>query len=34
MVEAVLERKVKIDDKFIDERIKSVVNLIKRGMLK
>jgi AcrR family transcriptional regulator len=34
MVEAVLERKIKIDDKFIEERIKSVVNLIKRGMLK
>ncbi|HZX11742.1 MAG TPA: TetR/AcrR family transcriptional regulator [Acidobacteriota bacterium] len=34
MVEAVLERKIKVDDKFIDERIKSVVNLIKRGMLK
>jgi len=34
MVEAVLDRKVKIDDKFINERIKSVVNLIKRGMLR
>lgn len=34
MVEAVLERKIEIDDEFIDERIKSVVNLIKRGMLK
>jgi len=34
MVEAVLGKKIKIDDEFIDERIKSVVNLIKRGMLK
>jgi len=34
MVEAVLERKIKINDKFIDKRIKSVVNLIKKGMLK
>jgi len=34
MVEAVLDRKVNIDDQFIESRIKSVVNLIKRGMLK
>jgi len=34
MVEAVLDRKVTIDDQFIENRIISVVNLIKRGMLK
>ena len=34
MVEAVLDRKIDINDKFIEDRIKSVVNLIKRGMLK
>ncbi|MBD3415308.1 MAG: TetR family transcriptional regulator [Candidatus Aminicenantes bacterium] len=33
MVESVLGQKINIDDEFIDERIHSVVNLIKRGML-
>jgi TetR/AcrR family transcriptional regulator len=34
MVEAILGRKIDINDQFIEDRIKSVVNLIKRGMLK